>query len=302
MSKQNSLLGLLIAAVLCMAVLIMPVTTYADSSGGLTLTAAPSVTTASLGETISYNYVITSTCNATINSLVLTDDKFGTISLPATSLAPGENISVSMAYVVVAADFPGPIATTSSVTGISTDNTTFSSSAATSVALNPQASSIKVTMSADKRTASENESISYTYTIINTGQVELSKIVLTDSRLGTIVLSSDKLSPQAKLTASGKYTVLASDFPGPLVSSATVKADNPSRQQVIDASKPVSVMLTANNFPFTKARIHKLKGVPGKGIDHAPGLQKPFNMHYKGHGKGDNQNQGHQNNEKGKDK
>ncbi|MCX6007876.1 MAG: hypothetical protein NTZ34_11555 [Chloroflexi bacterium] len=430
MSKQKSFFGLVAAAILCMAVLIMPVTTNADSSGGLTLTATPSVTTVSLGETISYNYVITSTCNTTISSLVLTDDKFGTISLPATSLAPGENVSVSLAYTVATADFPGPIATTSSVTGITADNETRSASMATSITLNPltsslqismsanvssantgdnitytytitnngqaglsalvltdsrlgavtlsstslaagasltatktytllssdqpgplsssstatatsstgaavtatsatvsvtlnsRASSIKVTMSADKRMASENESISYTYTIVNIGQVKLSKIVLTDTRLGTIVLTSDNLSPQAKLTASGKYKVLASDFPGPLVSSATVKAENPSGQQVSDTSKPVSVMLKASddddeiddnhdddghngghddNLHLTKGEILRLRGVPGKGIDHAPGLQKLFNMH-KGQGKGDNKDQGHQNNEKGKDK
>ena len=130
----------------------------------------------------------------------------------------------------------------------------------------------------------------------------MSKIVLTDTRLGTILLSADNLSPHAKLIASGTYTVLASDFPGSLVSSATVKAENPSGQQVSDTSGTVSVMLTANNFPLTKAQIHKLKGVPGKGIDHAPGLQKLFNIHYKAHDNVTENNHGYKNSEKGKDK
>lgn len=33
----------------------------------------------------------------------------------------------------------------------------------------------------------------------------------------------------------------------------------------------------SNNSTLTKADILKERGVPGKGIDHAPGLQKPFN-------------------------
>jgi len=34
---------------------------------------------------------------------------------------------------------------------------------------------------------------------------------------------------------------------------------------------------TSDNSTMTKADILKERGVPGKGIDHAPGLQKPFN-------------------------
>ncbi len=135
MIKHKSPGSLLAAAFLCLAVLISPVTANADSSDGLTLTVAPSVTTASLGENISYNYVITSTCNTTVDSLVLTDDKFGTISLPATSIATGDNISASVTYTVVSGDFPGPISNTATVTGVSADNVTYSASADVSVSL-----------------------------------------------------------------------------------------------------------------------------------------------------------------------
>ncbi len=38
-----------------------------------------------------------------------------------------------------------------------------------------------------------------------------------------------------------------------------------------------SVSASSDNSTLTKAEILKQKGVPGKGIDKAPGLQKPFN-------------------------
>jgi uncharacterized repeat protein (TIGR01451 family) len=303
LSKQKSFLGLMAAAVLCMAVLIMPVTTNADSSGGLTLTATPSVTTASLGETISYNFVITSTCNATISSLVLTDDKLGTISLPATSLAPGENISVSLAYAVAAADFPGPITTTSSVTGITTENETRSASMGTSVALNPLTTSLQVSMSASASSASIGDNITYTYTITNNGQADLSALVLTDSRLGAVTLSSTSLASGATLTATKTYTVLSADLPGPLSSSATATATPSTGAAVTATSAAVSVSLSSENGDIrTKAEILRERGVPGKGIDHAPGLQKPFNIHYKANDNATENGQNHKNNGKGKDK
>jgi len=41
--------------------------------------------------------------------------------------------------------------------------------------------------------------------------------------------------------------------------------------------KPASDNSTTTKSTMTKADILKQSGVPGKGIDHAPGLQKPFN-------------------------
>jgi hypothetical protein len=142
MIKQKSTGSLVAAVLLCLSVLISPVAANADALDGLTLTVAPSVTTASQGDNISYNYVITSTCNTTIDSLVLTDDKFGSISLPATSIATGENISASYEYTVAAADLPGPISNTATVTGVSSDNLTYSASAKSSVTLSTWIESI----------------------------------------------------------------------------------------------------------------------------------------------------------------
>jgi hypothetical protein len=275
--KHKSPGSLLAALFLCLAVLISPLTANADSSDGLTLTVAPSVTTASLGENISYNYVITSTCNTTVDSLVLTDDKFGTISLPATSIATGDNISASVTYTVVSGDFPGPISNTATVTGVSVDNATLSATAGSSVTLN-QTSSIQVSMSAGVSSASVGDDINYTYTITNNGEAALNGLVLTDSRLGDVTLSATTLASGSSLTATKIYTVLSSDQPGPLTSNATATATSATGTAVTAKSADVSVSLaTWIEDILTKAGILRNRGVPGKGIDHAPGLQKPFN-------------------------
>ena len=96
--NRTKFLGGLLTAVLLATVILAPAAAAADSAEGLAVTVTPSLTTASSGDNISYSYLITSTCNTTIESLALTDTKFGDISLTATSIAPGENISASLDF------------------------------------------------------------------------------------------------------------------------------------------------------------------------------------------------------------
>ena len=55
--------------------------------------------------------------------------------------------------------------------------------------------------------------------------------------------------------------------------SAQNTIDNISNNSVAHLDGKPTVNATSNN----KAQILKDKGVPGKGLDQAPGLQKPFN-------------------------
>ncbi len=274
---RHQYLGGLLTAVLLATAILAPATAAADSAEGLAVTVTPSVGAASLGDNISYSYLITSTCNTTIGSLALTDTKFGDISLTATSIAPGENISASVDYTVVAGDFPGPLSNTATVTGVSNDNVTYTASGVSSVTLE-QTSSVQVSISASVSSASVGDNITYTYVVTNSGQAAVDNITLTDSRLGAVSLSATTLDSGSSLTASRVYTVLNSDLPGPLISSATATATSSAGMQVTATSAEVSVSLaTWIEDILTKAGILKSRGVPGKGIDNAPGLQKPFN-------------------------
>lgn len=292
MFKQKSLCSLVAAAFLCVAAFISPVTASADSPDGLVLTVVPTPPTASLGENISYDYTITNTYNTAVSSLELTDDKFGPITLPATSLATGENVSMSFVYTVAIADFPGPIINNVTVIGIATDNTSLSTGATASVNLNPLTSSLSVSMSASAASAKVGDVITYTYIIANTGTADLTELALTDSRLGSVTLSSTDLAAGASLTASKTYTVLPADT-SPLTSSATATATSATGEAVTATSPEVSMTITQAepgdditppSDIRTKADILKERGVPGKGILHAPGLQKPFNWNFFGWG------------------
>lgn len=141
---------------------------------------------------------------------------------------------------------------------------------------------LSLSLSADKSSAAVGGNITYTYLVSSTGNVTVDNIALLDSKLGQVALSKTSLVPGDNVTASATYTVVQADLPGPLATSANVTGTVPDGQSVSAYSNPVSVVLTAgsdnNSVPqvMTKAQILKARGVPGKGIDTALGLQKPF--------------------------
>ena len=185
MFKQRSLCRLIAATFLCATAFIPPVTAGADSPDGLSLTVTPSTTMASLGDNISYNYMLTNTYNTAVSSLELTDSKFGPISLPTTSLAAGASLTASKTYTVLSTD-PNPLTNNATATAI-----------------------------------------------LSTGEIVTAT------------------SPEVSVTIN-----------------RTIPSDN----------------LTPPSNNRTKADILRERGVPGKGISHAPGLQKPFNWNLYGWG------------------
>jgi hypothetical protein len=142
---------------------------------------------------------------------------------------------------------------------------------------------LSLSLSADKSSAAVGGNITYTYTVSSTGNITLDNITLLDSKLGQVALSKTSLAPGDNVTASATYTVVQADLPGPLATSANVTGTAPDGQAVSADSNPVFVVLAAssdnNSVPqaMNKAQILKARGVPGKGIDTAPGLQKLFN-------------------------
>lgn len=141
-----------------------------------------------------------------------------------------------------------------------------------------QGASISIDKSADKNSAQLGDTITYTFTIANSGNVTISNLSLEDDMLGEINLDEvTSLSPGENIAATATYTVTIADLPGPIINTANVTGMYADGRSILAVSDQVSVSLTIDKTLLTKAEILKLSGVPGKGIDTAPGLQKPFN-------------------------
>jgi len=83
----------------------------------LVVTKSADKTTASPHETVTYTYTITNSSSVAISDITLTDSKLGAITLSATTLAAGANLTATSTYVVTVADLPGPITNTATVQG-----------------------------------------------------------------------------------------------------------------------------------------------------------------------------------------
>jgi uncharacterized repeat protein (TIGR01451 family) len=270
----------IIPVMIAIVALLMPMsssTVSAQDGAGLSISKSAAPTLAAVGDSITYTYTITNNGPVIIDSIALTDDPLGTIDLGGvTSLNAGGTTAATATYIVVEADLPGPLVNTATVSGTDPDDNTVTASATASVGLTGNAS-LQLTKSADRSSASPHQTINYSYSITNNGNVTINNLSLQDDKLGALSLSSATLAPGKSLTATASHAVTIADLPGPIVNTATVSGTDSTGKSISVTSEPVSVSLHTNVWELFKSEILKLMGVPGKGIEKAPGLQKPFN-------------------------
>jgi uncharacterized repeat protein (TIGR01451 family) len=183
--------------------------------------------TLSVGETITYVYTITNTGEATLTDLSLVDDQLGEIPLSRSTIAPWEHVTGSFSATITEADLPGPFVNTVVVTAIDPSEKTVTDS--DTLVLFDLASDGALTMlkTSDTTEATVGDTITYTYTITNTGDVMLTDLVLIDDHIGEIPLPTSVLTPGESLTVTAIYIVTEVDLPGPLTNEASITGRGP---------------------------------------------------------------------------
>jgi uncharacterized repeat protein (TIGR01451 family) len=204
----------------------------------LNATKQPSVIKANVGEAITYTYTVTNTGNVTLTDLIADDYPLGIIRLGTTALAPAEITTGTATHTVVAGDLPGPLTNTVTVTGTSPLGhlVTYTHSASVTLTGTP---AIAIDKEASVDTAHVGETITYTYTVTNTGDVKLTGIKASDDLLGAISSVATTLEPGQITTGTATYVVQESDLPGPLTNAVTVTGTPP-----VTDTDSVSVPLT----------------------------------------------------------
>ncbi|MGY3725036.1 DUF7507 domain-containing protein, partial [Granulicatella balaenopterae] len=174
-----------------------------------------------VGETVTYTFTVTNTGNVTLTDVTLTDDKLtpATITLEKTTLAPGEKTTGSGTYVVTQADVDQTkVINTAKVTGlppVTPENPTPTpvESEDQNIISNTSNPAIKLEKTADKTNLVVGETVTYTFTVTNTGNVTLTNVTVTDDKLtpSTITLETTTLAPGETTTGSGTYVVTQAD-------------------------------------------------------------------------------------------
>ena len=234
------------------------VTSQGTATVDLTYTATldvvktPSSGTAAVGDIVTYTYSVTNSGTVNITALALSDDKLGTITLDKTSLGPGETATGTASYTVLETDLPGPLTNRATVTAKDSVGKTVTGEASASVELT-YAASMTIVKTPSTNSAAVGDSITYTYTVENTGKVTINDLAVIDDRLGTVTMAKLSLQPGETTTGTATHLVLETDIPGPLINNVTATATDRLGQPVTsDDTATVDLTYTAT-LAVTKA-------------------------------------------------
>ncbi len=195
----------------------------------ITVTKLADVSTAEVGQTITYTYWVTNSGNVTLTGLSGDDDKLGPVTFSPNMLAPDESTTGTLTYTISVDDLPGPLTNTVEVSGTTSVGplaVVTGTGVATVSLISPPAQvytpAITVTKLADVSTAEVDQTITYTYWVTNSGNITLSEVSGVDDKLGLVSFSSSTLTPDQSTATSLTYTVKTSDLPGPLTNTVIV--------------------------------------------------------------------------------
>ena len=196
--------------------------TATGQNKALTITKKPNTPTYTEGQSVTYTYTVTNSGNVTLSNINVVDSVFGTITnLSPTTLVPGAQATGTVTYPTTQGDYDhGSVNNTATVYNGSTPlNQTNATITATG-----QNKALTITKKPNTPTYTEGQSVTYTYTVTNSGNVTLSNINVVDSVFGTITnLSPTTLVPGAQATGTVTYPTTQGDYDhGSVNNTATV--------------------------------------------------------------------------------
>jgi hypothetical protein len=201
----------------------------------LAKSAAPATYTHA-GEKVSYTYTVTNPKYFTLHNVHVTDDRFAK-AIPCTpsTLAKGGTATCAAEYTISQADVDaGHVTNTAKATGTTPNDDDVTSPPADATVTAIRTPAIHLAKSAfPAEYAEPGETITYTYTVANTGNVTLHHVTLTDDRLGTITCPETTLDPGHSTTCQAtRVTTTADVDTGHITNAATATGHPPTGRPV----------------------------------------------------------------------
>jgi len=204
---------------------------------------------ADAGETISYTFTVTNTGNVTLTNVTLADTVGGvTISggrIATLAVGAVDSTTFTGSYTITQADIDsGSFFNTATVTGTDPNGDPVSDPDDHTEPL-PQAPSIELvktgTFQDEKNdgNADVGETISYTFTVTNTGDVTLGNVTLADT-VGGVTISGGPIATLVvgavdSTTFTGSYTLTQADIDnGSFFNTATITGNDPNGDPISD--------------------------------------------------------------------
>ncbi|MGB0907990.1 MAG: DUF7507 domain-containing protein [Maricaulaceae bacterium] len=222
-------------------------TVTADRTSAMTVAKTALTTSYSaVGDTLSYQYVVTNTGNVTLTSAISVNDNLipsvSCPALPAGGLAPTQTLTCNASYTVTQADIDA-----GSVTNIAsaTDGTTTSPDTDATVKGTSAPALTLVKNVTTTSFAAVGDVLNYTFTVINSGNVTITNpIIVTDNRIPSVscpALPAGGLAPSASIVCTGSDTVTQADLNAGTVTNIASATDgttsSPSVSETVSATQ-----------------------------------------------------------------
>ncbi|WP_231988516.1 isopeptide-forming domain-containing fimbrial protein [Nakamurella panacisegetis] len=234
-------------------------------------TANPATYT-TLGQKVTYSFLVTNTGNVTLNGVGVTEGSFsgtGTppvATCPKGALAPGGSQICTATYAVTQADLDaGAVSNTATAHGTppvtpgSPNPKPVTSAPSNAVVHSPAGPAISLVKTADKTVISQvGELVTYSFKVTNTGNVTLHNAKVVEGTFsGTGTLSAitcpagmASLAPGASITCTATYAATAADVAvGKLANTATATGTPPGGSAIV--SPPATVVVLAQAHQVT---------------------------------------------------
>ena len=219
-------------------------------------------TYATLGEKISYEIVVLNTGNVTLTNVLLSDGNatITSVNNPIATLAPGASVTVTAEHIVTQSDLnTGSISNFATGTGKDPQNQDVLSTSNTVTATVVKNASYSLTKTQDKTTyATLGEKISYEIVVLNTGNVTLTNVLLSDGNATITSVNNPiaTLAPGASVTVTAEHIVTQSDLnTGSISNFATGTGKDPQNQDVLSTSNTVTATVVKNaSYSLTKTQ------------------------------------------------
>ncbi|MCM6764091.1 Ig-like domain-containing protein [Rathayibacter sp. ZW T2_19] len=172
------------------------------------------------GQTIPYQFVVTNTSLASINTIAVSDPKIPVVSCPVTTLASLASVTCTGSKVVTAAEaVAGSLVNTATATGRSGTTTITSNTSTVTAPITTPAPAITLAKTGALADTNGNtradvgETVTYSFVARNTGNVTLTGVAVTDPKVTGITPTTAQIAPGGQATfTSAPYTVTQADI------------------------------------------------------------------------------------------
>ncbi|WP_316803142.1 gliding motility-associated C-terminal domain-containing protein [Pedobacter nototheniae] len=218
-------------------------------NASMTLTKVANNTGSKAGDVVNYTIVVKNTGNVTLTNVVVSDggaDAGSILPANVSSLAPNATATVTAKHTLTQAEIDnGSYSNQASVSGNDPKGTPVSNPksddpstpAVDDATVSTIISNPAITMVKTGVLSTDGNSITYTFTIKNTGNVTVSSITITDAKIGLTKTLSAPLAPGTSTVETTVYTLTQADKnAGSVTNSAKVVAQAPNKQLLSDIS------------------------------------------------------------------